>query len=150
MSSLVVEDIIDAGISQEIRLTTNTSLAAIRVHLMRFGTPTGNLILKVKTGATTIQTITTAHSLLNAEIGELYGHGLFKFDLELPIRKNGVYTEYTIELSSSAYDSSNYYAWCKDWFPAKENLYGTGASVLGETSQDTLKPYHLELYEYED
>ena len=148
MSTLVIEEITVIAIEQEIRLTRNAGLVAIRLHLMKYGTPTGDLVMAIYEGANLIKSVTTAMSTLNAEFSLAYGHGLFKFDLEIPIRKSGAYTTYTIKLSAAGYGASNYYAWVKDWLPEKTNLYGEGNITNGITPQDTLKPYHFELYEY--
>ena len=148
MSTMIIEPITTSDLEQDFRLKLNTSLNCLRLHLMKYGTPSGNLVIEILSGATVIKTITTAYSTLNAEFTKSYGHGVFKFDLDLPLIKNGTYTEYTLRLSASSYDASNYYAWVKDWIPEKNNLYGEGNITDGVTPQDTLKPYHFELYEY--
>ena len=148
MSTLILEEITTSNLEQVIRVSNNASCAVLRLHLYKHGTPTGNLVIKLLSGATVLKTITTDYSTMNAEIAESYGHGLFKFDLDFPLKKDGAYTEYTIQLSSSAYDSSNYYGWVKDWYPSYSDLYGTGSLSSGNTIKDTLKPFHFELYEY--
>lgn len=149
MSTLVMEPITSSGLEQEFRLTKNTTLGVLRLHLLKNGTPGGNLIIKILEGSTEIFTSTVAMTTLNDVFNQTYGHGVFKFDLNLPLKKSGVYTEYTLQLTAPSYTSSDYYGWVKDWIPKHTNLYGGGSIVEGSTLQDTLKPYHFELYEFE-
>lgn len=147
MSYLIVQDIVIAGIEQDIRLQLNANLYAIKLNLMKYGTPTGNLIIEIKEGSNVVKTITTAMSVLNAEIADAYGYGMFKFDLDIPIKKTGEYTEYTIKLSSSVDDVNNYYAWCKDWEKDYDDLWGS-LQTNGVADDEKLKPFHIRFLEY--
>lgn len=147
MSTLIIEPITTTPLEQKFRLLSNISLAVLRVHLVKQHTPPGDLIVKILEGANLIKTITTPFATLNSEFTEDYGHGIFKFDINLPLKTTGSYIEYTLQVSASSYDPANYYSWAKDWEKNATNLYGEG-STSGTANQDTLKPYKFEIWEY--
>ncbi len=147
MSILLIEEITVAGIEQEIRLQQNASVREIRLNLLKWGTPTGKFIIEIYQDAELIDSITTPFSTLNAEIADDYGYGFFRFVVNLPFKKTNPYSIYSIKLSASTFDSSNFYAWTKNWETDLDNLYGSGV-VDGRTDEDSLKPYFFEIAQY--
>ncbi len=151
MSDLFIEPITTTGIEQEIRLKYNLSLHAIRVNLLKYGTPTGNITIDIyqgdKDSGTIISTITKQMSELNDAVNNIYGYGMFNFELNSPLKKVGQYTIYTIVITSSTNIVDNYYAWIIDDVKDQSNLYGDNQTD-GHAGSKTVKPYKLELIEY--
>ena len=153
MSQIIYEPIktIADPVDQDFRIRFNGSMYALRLHLLKYGNPTGNLVVQLLDGAEILKEIITPFATLIAETSEDYSHGMYRFDLDMPIRKRGEYVELTIRVYATDYivSDSDFFGFVKNWKKEFNSLYGdTGNITDGDTYQDTLKPYHFELYEY--
>lgn len=134
-------------ITQNIRITRNINVAAIRPYIYKQGTLVdGQLQLRVLKGATVLETKTIGFAELNAAITSGFAHGYVKFEfnsLPLQVDPDNAYEEYTLELSmiNNTPTSSIYVAACKDWDDSKYATYG-----VSDNSFD--KPYGFEIFEY--
>lgn len=105
-------------LSQKITMSRDLMTYAIRPHLIKYGAPTGSLIISIKSesgdllaqsSAVTVESITD----------EDYFHGEVRFLISNPLREG---VSYNIELSSTggyAYDFSNFIGWCNAYDLAK-------------------------------
>lgn len=147
MSTLVIQPIDSSGVIQNFKITEDVNLYRIRIGLYKKNTPTGNLVISLLYGSDIILSKVIPMTTLNSEFTKNYGYGIFSFDFEIPLKKVGVSTEYSIKLQNTSGTLDNYYAWFKNWIPDLTNTYGDYSSG-GSVSNDTSKPYHLELYKY--
>ena len=123
MSTLITNTISTIPQEQKFKLRSKTHLRSLRLMLYLQNSPTGNLIIKIKKGATTLITSTTAMSTLIAATTDDYAYGMFNFDCNLVLEGNN--TEHTITVESSESGSlTNQLGWCRDWLSTRDDLYG--------------------------
>ncbi len=94
---------------QTVIVTKNINVKTIRLNLYKHLQPSGNLVLSIKNGSTTIATSTLA---INALDSADYSHGFYSFDIDIKLTPK----EYTLELSSTGYtfNDNAYIGWIKE------------------------------------
>ena len=138
---LIVYDVATNGvIYQTITVGSHDiQLAAIRPHLIRYPSPSGNLWMTVRHANG--QLISTSNTISIASIGSgLCWHGYQQFLVTTQLKAN---TSYRLQLESSGYtfSGSNYVSWCNDY-----DLRKVTASYSPNTAQ--YAALDLELWEY--
>jgi hypothetical protein len=149
MSTLLIDELYSGiVITQNIRVSTNQSIAYIRPWIYKQGTLVdGSFRCQVYDGVTLLKQVDIPYTTINSEIPASYAHGYIRFDvspLPLNVTNGQAYQTYTLKFSmvSHTTNTSNYLAICRDWESPKYPVYD------GPILDDTSAPYGIELFNY--
>jgi len=144
MTTVLYEELQATPIEQDIVVTERISFHALRLYLIKSLSPAGNLICKIKKGATVVaeKQLTSAEIEANADgvTSTNYFHGFVKFPFgDLSLNPG----DYTIELSSSGYSftATSFYGWVKEFENRSNQLTGT-VSIVADN------PHSFQIWEY--
>ncbi len=119
MSNLVVTDL-DTTLTQKLTATENVIVAALRPHILIFGSPPGSLRVDIYDSSNTTllkssEEITITSIKSQASITEDYFHGYIRFNVDWGLSKD---TEYSIRLegvSGYTFSANDFIGWCRDF-----------------------------------
>lgn len=109
---LIVGELINS-VQQEIEVTENLNVVAIRPHLYRHGNPAGSLKLQILDSNEKL--ITESETVDISDIGTLtYFHGYVRFNVNVALKSGSLYW---VRLVGNGYtfNESAYVGWCNDY-----------------------------------
>lgn len=135
---LVVHELTASGVSQELRPEKNMILAAVRPHIYRHSTPSGQLSLQVFDESDVM--VAESESVNIADIGSApFFHGYVTFAINGGLKKDHKYT-FRLVGSGYSFSESSYVGWCSG--------FDLGKYPSTYTVDDMIKvPLDIEIWE---
>ncbi len=155
MSCLLVDELLPGTIiSQHFRTYRDTDVAAIRFGVYKHNNTVADIKLSVYQDDVLIaesKVITAAE--INAAWAQPYAYGLLKFEFEnhlnLHVKEGETKTEYEMRVESNNGTNLAFLGVYRKWEEQIYLGYNTPDTATFEQAvNDTIEPYHFEIYEY--